>query len=212
MTSTLAAIGDSWNISSDKRTAYWIAVSTLDYNWDPFYVLLWATLHGNFSDPTVQLELNRQFTTDLLDNAPCKGTYCYDDTHFDNNGWCTSYRWHSDNNEQEYGNQNIYPDGTNAGRAMFQGNYNGLDYMLYLNLYLIVTQNQSLYSNTPAPVVNAPEYPTQDMSGNIVGNTTVPVYDASPDTIISTTIFANNYNYDYTEKGNGTFKCSLVSS
>jgi hypothetical protein len=201
MVASLAAIGDSWGDYPYPNHGYnftggWILNTTFEYTWDPFYVLLWAVLHNRYSDDVVQLELTNYWTKYLLINAPCEGPYCYTDDVFDPNGWCTSYRWHSNVDEQTYGNHGY--------KAPFRGNYNGLDYMLFLNLYLIASDHAWLEGNRQ---LGGEEFPYLNAYGHFVGDASYPVYTVSPNTIESDTRFYNHLvgttNYHV---ANGTYK------
>jgi hypothetical protein len=178
---SLAAIGDKGtpgNIGTVADENY--------RDWAPFYLLLWSVIHDDFSNDNVQDILPEAIT--LIGGAPCEGPYNYDGvpnaqdcgTHFAPNGWCTSYRWHCDNNEQ-------------WGRiqAQNQGNYNGLDYMLLLNLYCIVKGYSAEYNTRPLNGLEFPVY-TGFFPANIVGDATYPVFVASADNIESDAKF---YNY-----------------
>ncbi len=176
MACSLAAIGNSWENHFPNNNIGCIAIMTYQYNWYPFYVLLDADLHDQYNDPVVQSILNNdELTNDLIVNAPCQGPYYYDANHFDPNGWCTSYRWHSTIEEQTSG-----PD------WLFAGNYNGLDYMLLLNLYLIAADKGYLFS--PGQL-DGDAFPYINDYGHVVGDNSYPVYDVSPNTIESDTKF-----------------------
>jgi hypothetical protein len=151
------------------------------YNWDPFYVLLRADLFDQLEPE----ELPNAFN--LMVNAPCEGPYKYSDAIKGNDGWCTSYRWHFDITEQLNGRPND-----------FNGNYNGLDYMLLLNLSLIQLSNNvcNLTGNVPFYDASLPGFMGDDNN----------IYQFScVNTIESNQVFQNYSNSINHQSANGTY-------
>lgn len=133
MESTLAAIGDSWfkqicyipPIWGNNNTYDCIALKMRVYNIDPFYLLLYYTLHS--WDVSLD-ETTQEKISDILDDAPGEGPYFYTSDYNADCGWAYTYRWHGWNWEQ-WG----WP--TPSGEYRTPGNYNGLDYMLLFNMW-----------------------------------------------------------------------------
>ena len=138
MTSTLAAIGNSWT-----NTSLGIEIISEYNNSDTFYLLLWEVLNNLRRGNEKQKHLLDK-TLDQLNNAPCEGPYCYKpETESDDSwlgdgfyssgmGWASSYKWNKEQEKQDHGDDYI-------------GNYNGLDYMLLYNLYHIINSQYCPY-------------------------------------------------------------------
>lgn len=175
---TFAAIGNLW----PYNVLYGISHK---YNWDSFYVLLWADLYNQ----SVQEALPTAFN--LMVNAPCEGPYCYSNSIFDQNGWNSTYRWHIDIGEQQSGQQSR------------PGNYNGLDYMLLLNLSLIQISNNNCNLTGNVPFIDP-------SSSEIVGdyNNNYNVY--CDNTIISNQVFQNSNNSINSQSAIGTYTSSTA--
>lgn len=123
----LAALGDSWdNVLGNNKTQKYLHILAKHYNWHAFYQLLWAVRLGK--------QVNFEYTkfkdnlSEALSTVPCNGPSCFGIS--DNTAWNSSMRW-----EKSWCDQTRCQEG-------FTGNYNGLDYMLFHNLYL-------LYYNSP---------------------------------------------------------------
>ncbi len=139
---TLAAIGKSWYIDIPIIIGYcpiWCYDASIHIpatglkihhltsinNNETFYLLLYDVLR---SKNTMYLWKNR--VTGQLNSAPCEGPYNYgggyDPPDDGWGGWSSSYRWRNSIFDQRGGT------GTYG-----VGNFNGLDYMLFYNLYHI---------------------------------------------------------------------------
>jgi len=154
MAATLAAMSKSWNIGITIKigcciswcppytclqipikipaTGWGIKNSTKVNNNETFYLLLYEVLQNK---STSYLEQSKALTQ--LNSAPCEGPYDYgDDIHPQNDiygGWSSSYRWRDYIYEQQGGNG-------------VKGNYNGLAYMAFYNLYHLI-YGGTLYEN-----------------------------------------------------------------
>jgi len=129
LTAVIGAISNSW-----IHTGACINVITQKNNWETFYILLWEVLH-NIELPFIHQQNLCNKAIDQLNAAPCNGPFCYkQETQIDDqwqngilsgNGWASSYKWCHFKDEQNHG-------------GWCTGNYNGLDYMLFYNLYHII--------------------------------------------------------------------------
>lgn len=154
MASTLAAIGNSWQIGitvvigicpfcitfniAVPSTGMGIYINNKKEDNETFYLILYDLLNDKSSD---RLDMNKLSTQ--LQGAPCEGPYDYqhDGTngiHADG-GWASSYRWHKENCWQN-GQVNC-PDHSDEAKGDI-GNFNGLDYMLAYNLYRLKTSDE----------------------------------------------------------------------
>ncbi len=168
--------------------------------WDDFYLLLWSALNDKSSNDYVQDIL--QGAINLLNVGPCEGPYFYDASHYAGSGWCTSDRWHHTNYEQN-----------NGESGTFYGNYNGLDYMLLMNLYLIASNSiyKAHYMNYTYRNLSG-YYPNKFLPwSEINGDAANPINFVSLDQITSNTQF-NNYLYPWgsisPELAHGTFEAA----
>ncbi len=144
--STLAAIGKSWHIGVKIRigicpfcfriplyiqtTGKRINYLTSDNNNETFYLMLYSLLNGK---KTKYLKKSKAIAQ--INSAPCEGPYNYGygfhpptDQY---GGWGGSYRWRKTIAEQQ-GTTLGFGSGSNNG---FGGNFNGLDYMVFYNMY-----------------------------------------------------------------------------
>ncbi len=131
MITTLAVIGDSWRgtipffglIFKINTTRFGISNKTTLHDWDAFYLLCWRTLHENHK---LKLKyLNKALNQ--MNKAPFNGPYNYGKgINPIGTGWSASYKFHLKKKIQSGEEDGIL------------GNYNGLDYMLYHNLYCLV--------------------------------------------------------------------------
>lgn len=141
MVMLMAALTDSWkNIGGSNTTPDQIlAIGDYDaggtsvctyeashYGWDVFYGMIWDLFHGA---NTYIGDLCQAKT--ILDGAFWDGPYFHTTTDLGYPGWCASRRFFDDA---------PVPD---VGKDGFQGNYNGLDYMLLFNLYYLDARAQS---------------------------------------------------------------------
>lgn len=111
------------------------------YGWDVFYGLLWDCFYGN-SGTIGDLCKAR----DILNSANWDGPFNHNASDKANFGWCSTRRFVSDAPQQE------------TGKSGFEGNYNGLDYMLLFNLYYIHASKQF-------PIVYVPQSGDDFISG-----------------------------------------------
>ena len=145
MSATLAAIGKSWHIGITidigccwgwcswfpcvhipvyiPATGWCIDNVTSYYNSETWYLLLYEVLRNKSTDYLLQFKALAQ-----INSAPCEGPYNYGNVYHPANdvsgGWSSSYRWRKTKQDQQ-------------GGGGFHGNYNGLDYMAFYNLYYI---------------------------------------------------------------------------
>lgn len=124
MVATLAAIGNSWTFFGVNRTGKGIKTVSKIELWQPFYVTLWNFLQDKntpFLKKEVEFDLN---------SAPYNGPYYLNDTTMTNQGgWASSAKyWHT--KKEQF----------NGTAHWFSGLYNGLDYMLMYNLYLLTNK------------------------------------------------------------------------
>jgi hypothetical protein len=153
MAMTLAAISNSWESSSNINTtpASILACGDYDnggfgllpceyfdnhYGWDVFYGALWDVINGG---PGYICDFCK--AQQILNSAPWDGPFYHDANDnaliSGNFGWCATRRFFDDNPRQ------------NVGKAGFNGNFNGLDYMLLFNLYYLDMQKQTNTSYVP---------------------------------------------------------------
>jgi hypothetical protein len=127
----------------------------------------------------------------MLNTAPCEGPRCYWSSGGEcslsspRNDWSSSDRLH--NSEERIGASN--PHGSS-----FQGEYNGLDYMLYYNLYHIINPGSVPYTNYMDRVITI-SYPTT--SAPIVGTNATPVVIEAFNSITASNTVNNNANVTY---------------
>ena len=130
MITTLAAIGDSWRATIPlfglvfriNTTRYGIKHKTSYQDWDAFYLLLWDVLNSKNNLKTNDFSK----ALDQLNKAPVNGPYNYGKRNNpEGTGWSSSYKFHL---------KKKFQMGLKDG---ILGNYNGLDYMLFHNLYCI---------------------------------------------------------------------------
>ena len=117
------------------------------YNWEAFYHTLGLLLHDWEKDSAIEKQ-----TLEMLNAAPFDGPYFHGLTDFAKGGWATEDRFTSSLGAQYNGSR--FPENT--------GNYNGLDYMLLHNMYLLayqeapksygklITQDKANYKHTTA--------------------------------------------------------------
>ena len=139
-----AVLGEIW--SAD----YVFLNSTLPENGFYWYPMLYEVMHG----ASTNLDNNfGQHITNLLQNAPCEGpwgdpnyTDITDPSANAPNGWASqSLLFHPDN--ALYGPE----------ERSFRGEYSGLDYMLYHNLFQIVYGSDDMSNTDLCPCVNESE-------------------------------------------------------
>jgi hypothetical protein len=97
------------------------------FGWDVFYGMLWDVLHGG---PNYIGDLCK--ASQILSSAHWDGPFYHTST--DNaaaGSWCAARRFFED------------PPRQVTGKLGFQGNYNGLDYMLLFNLYYLDARSQA---------------------------------------------------------------------
>jgi hypothetical protein len=96
------------------------------YGWDVFYGALWDVFHGG---PRYISDLCK--VRDILNSAPFDGPFYHDITDNASAGsWCATRRFFDDAPRQQ------------SGKPGFNGNFNGLDYMLLFNLYYLDSKEQ----------------------------------------------------------------------
>jgi len=162
MSATLAAIGKSWHIGITinlgccwnwcpswlpcvhipayiPATGWGIKNVTSYYNSETFYLMLYEALHNKSTE-----YMNQSKALTQINSAPCDGPYDYSYNNIygahaggdQYGGWASSYRWRKEKWAQE--GYVSYISGNDTSWHDNHGNYNGLDYMLFYNLYNII--------------------------------------------------------------------------
>ena len=122
--SMLAAIGDSWN-SDTTSTDKGIYGNTNDFDNHTFYLLLWEILQNKASQyQSLDLILNQ------INGAPYDGTFKYSDSVYAEDGGRPL---------TVGGFQTIDQNGGDTNG--FLGNFNGLDFMFFYNLYCLASSS-----------------------------------------------------------------------
>ncbi|MEO5644741.1 MAG: hypothetical protein ABIQ40_05355 [Bacteroidia bacterium] len=155
MALTLAAISNAWRdhpgANANNTTPDQILANG-DYNanpasscpyiashigWDVFYGALWDVFHGG---PTYISDLCK--AKEILNSAPFNGPYYHTTTDNASPGWCATRRFYDGviGNDQR----------ADVGKEDFNGNFNGLDYMLLFNLYYLDAKERELASANAA--------------------------------------------------------------
>ncbi len=205
MAMSLAAMSDAWRAPNGDNTTPDRILQNGDYEagsdgpclhlanhygWDIFYGALWDVFHGG---PRFISDLCK--AKEILDSAPYNGPFyhsLYDKAPFH---WCATRRFFDDAPRQD------------NGKDGFDGNYNGLDYMLLFNLYYLDSKYQQAYASTfyiPSGNLISDHYPW----GNIIGDFNNPVeYDLinSPVIVNQLAVTATIGN-DYYDPGHLTIK------
>jgi hypothetical protein len=161
MAMTLAAISNSWrdhigananNTTPDQILANGDFNANTDgcnyiashIGWDVFYGALWDVFHGGSRYIS---DLCR--AKEILNSAPSDGPYFHDASDNAFPGWCATRRFYDgvipDAN-------NVYHQRADVGKPSFEGNYNGLDYMLLFNLYYLDSELQQQGSANASPL------------------------------------------------------------
>jgi hypothetical protein len=127
-----------------------------NYGWDLFYGAVLEVLHPG-SNLVAPCDM-----TSIISGAPDGGPFCHvPGSDYAPNGWASDKRFAQQPPMQT--------DGTGA----FEGNYNGLDYMLFFNLYNLVSQQyQANLQNQPVLV--------NDNGNNFVGTLNSPLSWQNP--------------------------------
>lgn len=123
MAATLAALSNSWYSFGKNTTEKGIERLSSPFQWHYFYKTLWAFLWDKKLDSAFF-----KATENILNSSPKNGPYNYTESNFASGGWAYQYRWRATLHEQNFG----------SNTSAYRGNYNGLDYMLMHNLYLLV--------------------------------------------------------------------------
>lgn len=199
MTSTLAAIGDSWRtpIVPVNNTYLGLINITKKHNWETFYTLLWQFLHDknkNLSIGKIEVQLA---------HAPCGGPFSYfkegePNSYCADGGWGSVLRWRCGSDAQNHGDKD------------FPANYNGLDYMLFYNLYRLVEKpigyrnliNLNESENMPQEYLSS-VFPT---GYSIYGNDQNPAYAQAFVSIESDRKILNNQSSNGLGNGNVTYR------
>ena len=103
----------------------WIKYDANNYGWDIFYNYLRIAIHGYKKN-------NYPAAVEIINSAPFNGPYYHLEDKTAPGGWAASRRF-IDN-----------PGRQMNGSIHFPGNYNGLDFMLFFNLYHISDINANL--------------------------------------------------------------------
>jgi hypothetical protein len=118
---------------------------------------------------------------DMLNSAPCNGPRCY----WNSNGECSPFEWSSSDRLH---------DAEERGGGSSQGEYCGLDYMLYYNLYHIIIPNTVPNVNYMDRVITFP-FPT---TGTFpVGTNATPAVIEAFNSITASNIVNSNANVTY---------------
>ncbi|MBK7183785.1 MAG: T9SS type A sorting domain-containing protein [Bacteroidetes bacterium] len=128
----LATIGHSWwsdvNIPPYvNQTRTYVESACIAGDWQ-HVPLLRQVLHGGGNS------ILESFYENIINSAPCEGPSCF----WNSGGACSTFEWSSSNRLRN-------PDERNGGSA--DGEYNGIDYMLYYNLYNIINPSTIPYVN-----------------------------------------------------------------
>lgn len=141
----LAAVGNSWvDIIGNNNTLQKI-LDHGDYNsssapctyfenhfgWDILYGAVWGVLHGGLDYITDFCKAEQ-----ILNSAFGDGPFYHDAFDKGYPGWATSNRFMDASPQQHIGDDN------------FKGNYNGLDYMLFHNLYYLLNSGEAYITGT----------------------------------------------------------------
>lgn len=95
---------------------------TSDYQWDPFYLLLYAALNDVAIDSSV---FNFNLLEEQLQHAPINGTWQYGNSKYPKTpGWSSEFKWSA----------TIDMQNGQSGENWSIGNYSGIDFMLLHNL------------------------------------------------------------------------------
>lgn len=155
-----AILGELWT------PAFVSMNSVIPENGFYWYPLLYEVMHGESSNFTINLE---DHVLDMLLNAPCEGPW--GDPNY------TDITDPSANASHGWASQNLlfHPDNAQYGpdERSFRGEYSGIDYMLYHNLYQLVYGNADMSSANACPCVNE--------SGGMILNDEVVFEPAHPD-------------------------------
>jgi hypothetical protein len=143
----LSAIGQAWSTKTYSRImslgsypasripGMW---SANRYGWDLFYGSLFHLLHPeNTEEP--QLSPVQEMSA-ILNEAPFEGPYFHSATDKAGNGWAGSSGRFYDS-----------PPNQTTGKLNFNGNYNGLDYMLFYNLYALLLNEEGTRVGNSVP-------------------------------------------------------------
>ena len=181
----LAAVGSSWRASETPLLALNVTAERLaarailrDYQ---HLMLVHQVLHGQTNPIEQATYLN------LLNTAPCKGPYNF--SYPDNSA---SFEWSTEN-------RLLYPqrrgeDNDGLDKNAFKGEYNGLDYMLYHNLYYIINGIPSQYFNYMDIAIT---YPFPTGPSNDIGTLTSPITIEAFHTITASNTINNNADVTY---------------
>ncbi|GAB4278091.1 MAG: hypothetical protein Kow0068_01580 [Marinilabiliales bacterium] len=205
MSCVLAALSDTWDIGINS-TGYNIHMVASDHqrNWDTFYLLLYNFIQDKNSSYFDNTQAKDQITT-----APLCGPYLWDannDVYFDccgyvegkpDYGWASGLKFiHS--NDAQHG----YDDNTTNTRQQI-GNFNGLDYMLFYNLYKLV-EDPEFYPN----LINREVFEEAPYSwyGICKGWTDWPFMYQAFESIESSGKIKNNCDGDQSKPGDVTYR------
>ena len=197
---TLAAISNSWrNPHIPVINSTYLSINAIgrNYNWETFYTLLWQFLHDKNKN------LNTGKIKVQLAHAPCGGPFSYfkedePNSYCADGGWGSVLRWRCGTDAQNHGDKD------------FPANYNGLDYMLFYNLYRLVEKpigyrnliNLNINENMPQEYLSSllpPGYSTY-------GNDQNPAYAQAFVSIESDSKILNNQSSNGLGNGNLTFR------
>ncbi|MBI3510555.1 MAG: T9SS type A sorting domain-containing protein [Bacteroidetes bacterium] len=136
----LAAMSNSWRNTVGNNTTPDKILENGDYDaggtfgcayfdnhfgWDVFYGMLWDGFYGG------QMHIGDLCKArDILNSAFADGPFDHNVADKAYPGWCATRRFFDDSPRQ------------NIGKPGFEGNYNGLDYMLLFNLYYLDSKAQ----------------------------------------------------------------------
>ncbi|MEI7463610.1 MAG: T9SS type A sorting domain-containing protein [Candidatus Taylorbacteria bacterium] len=193
MASTLAAIGSSWNSQiwfppvcpqiNGNNTESTITNLLENYNIHTLYLLLYKVLHPDigFSNDPLPLSLSQ------LHSAPGEGPFKYGDDDHSGGGWAASYKWRNNLTDQ------------NNGSTL--GNFCGCDYMLFYNLYLLVSnknyENYHYFDNYSCG--NSWPYLAYDGT-TIIGDNNHPLGEYAFDRIESRSEILNSTRFNYLQE------------
>jgi hypothetical protein len=152
----LSAIGDSWNGGAGRKStlsriqrvgnyAGGMFYADNKYGWDLFYGSVYCLLHDS-AGAAFRINTPEVFRT-ILDAAPYSGPYFHGAKELPEMGWAGSSGRFYD-----------HPPNQLLGKEQFQGNYNGLDYMLFYNMYRLLELKNGRQVPQEQPYFISPEF------------------------------------------------------
>ncbi len=134
-----------------RKTSKKVLLASKKYNWQSFYYALGMVLHHWKPIPGLKRE-----SLNILGNAPYEGPFFHGMNDLASGGWASDSKWSSSLGAQYFGSR--FPEAT--------GNYAGMDYMLFHNLFLLAYQQKSpsyknILSKSKKKYIQPPIHPVQ---------------------------------------------------